>query len=132
MTGEKRVCDSRRFAARRRNSLTPKREISIDASGRTAERYIKRKLNQVLQEGILDSVLPYILSRQQQSIRKHLPVPLPASNPDPGKMAPKVIKRCQKCKNTYTSFFDFSFDIPKQVYYILRYCILGTTICNYN
>lgn len=32
----------------------------------TAEKMLKKKLNEVLQEGIMDSVLPYLLPKQEQ------------------------------------------------------------------
>lgn len=62
---------------RRKGSLTSKKDgnnenetsRSLDGAGqgRTAEKLLKKKLNEVLQEGILDSVLPYLLPKQQQS-----------------------------------------------------------------
>lgn len=42
--------------------------------GRTAEKLLKKKLNEVLQEGILDSVLPYLLPKQQQQSSSQPPI----------------------------------------------------------
>ena len=69
---------------RRKGSITTKKDgnnenetsRSLDGSGqgRTAEKLLKKKLNEVLQEGILDSVLPYLLPKQQQQSGSQPPI----------------------------------------------------------
>lgn len=56
---------------KRRNSFVKKESLDSKAKSRNevniAEKQIKRKLSEVLQEGILDSVLPYVVPKQNSS-----------------------------------------------------------------
>lgn len=56
---------------KRRNSFVKKESLDSKAKCRNevniAEKQIKRKLSEVLQEGILDSVLPYVVPKQNSS-----------------------------------------------------------------
>lgn len=63
---EKSKVDKRRSSFAKRENSESKNKSRNDIS--VAERQVKRKLSEVLQEGILDSVLPYVVPKQNANL----------------------------------------------------------------
>lgn len=72
--GEKSRLDKRRSSFAKRENSESKNKSRNDIS--LAERQVKRKLSEVLQEGILDSVLPYVIPKQNATIPAKKPLSL--------------------------------------------------------
>lgn len=70
--GDKSKLDKRRSSFAKRESSESKSRSRSDVN--IAERLVKRKLSEVLQEGILDSVLPYVIPKQTGNLSPKKPI----------------------------------------------------------